>query len=62
MTNCTKHFTKVHIKVFKNFPELEYIAFLKAIKLRQTLVISDTKMSLKNNLSEISSSSQRHIF
>lgn len=39
MTNCTKHFTKGHIKVFKNFPELEYTASLRVIKVRQTFLV-----------------------
>lgn len=58
MTICTKHFTKVHIKVFKNFR----IHSLSEGDQAETDIVSDTKMALKNNLSEISSSSQRHIF
>ncbi len=35
MSNCTKNFTKVHIKVFKNFPKIEYIAFLNVFKVHE---------------------------
>jgi len=35
----TNYFSKIHIKVFKNFPELEHTASLRVINVRQTLLV-----------------------